>query len=269
MLENEIVSRIEKDILSLLKSDFLIKNISFLLSNDEINLAQDFANQVSIRRIRMNDHGRVHMRKVAFYAIQIASILHNKNILMNSEEEGWGDFDTSLFGIVYSALIHDIGMAVGRERHEFFSLSLCHDLIIKTLDHIYGENHSILKTGLRSLIIESVAGHMGNQKIYSTEAGILMVADGCDLEFGRAKPPAKYNYLPRVGDIHQFSAKTITKVEIIEGNEKPIVINIHMNESAGLFQVEEVLLYKINLSPVKEYIELNAIINEQLTRKYL
>ena len=42
-----------------------------------------------------------------------------------------------------------------------------------------------------------------------------------------------------------------------------------MNSDVGFFQIEEVLLQKINASPVKQFIELSAGINGEEMKNYL
>ena len=61
-------------------------------------------------------------------------------------------------------------------------------IIDRLLNNLYGENKK-KKVILRSIITEGIIGHMGFQKIHSLEAGTILVADGCDMEQGRARIP--------------------------------------------------------------------------------
>lgn len=54
------------------------------------------------------------------------------------------------------------------------------------------------------------------------------------------------------GDIHKYSANAIERVKISSGEELPLKIEIEMKSEVGFFQVEEVLLIKIQSSPSKE-----------------
>jgi len=119
------------------------------------------------------------------------------------------------------------------------------------------------------MITEGIFGHMATQPITSLEAGLVLVGDGCDMEKGRARIPSLLQGRPKAGDIHRYSASAIQNVVIQEGDEKPIKITVEMSQSAGIFQVEEVLLTKINFSPVKKYIELYAGIKDIETLRYL
>jgi metal-dependent HD superfamily phosphatase/phosphodiesterase len=123
---------------------------------------------------------------------------------------------------------------------------------------------------LKSLATECIFGHMGNRIIHSLEAGVLLIADGCDMTKGRARiPMALSGNAARVGDIHKLSANSIEEVRILAGAEKPIHIEVIMSSQVGLFQVEEILLGKIAASTVKNYTELYAQVNQDEKRRYL
>jgi metal-dependent HD superfamily phosphatase/phosphodiesterase len=110
---------------------------------------------------------------------------------------------------------------------------------------------------------------MGNRVIHSLEAGVILVADGCDMEKGRARIPMAISSSPRVGDIHKYSANSIEAVRISRGDKKPIRIEVSMSSEVGLFQVEEVLLGKIAASTAKGYIELYALVEGGEPKRYL
>ena len=50
---------------------------------------------------------------------------------------------------------------------------------------------------------------------------------------------------------------------------KPICIEVEMSSEVGFFQIEEVLIQKINSSPVRPYISLYAGVTGQEFKKYL
>ena len=63
---------------------------------------------------------------------------------------------------------------------------------------------------IKSVATEAIVGHMSSRKIHSIEAGVLLIADGCDMTKGRARIPMSINTTPRVGDIHKYSANAIS-----------------------------------------------------------
>ena len=245
-----------------------LKAARILLEDKEIRRLQYYANTVSIKRLNFNDHGPVHMRTVAINAIKMADLLNEAGIALNLEAEGMGTFEDSKTAILIAAFIHDIGMSVGRENHEKNSVILALPILNRILHELYPDDFEKTIT-LRSLIIECIVGHMGTQRVHSLEAGALLVADGCDMEKGRARIPMMLTTESKVGDIHKYSATEIKKVHIEKGTEKPIRIKVDMNESVGFFQVEEVLFGKINSSPIKKYIELYAGVIDRPLKRYL
>ncbi|MDC7228179.1 MAG: HD domain-containing protein [Spirochaetales bacterium] len=244
------------------------RTVEYMINDPEIKHLQDYANTVSIKRLHYNDHGPVHMRMVALNAVHMAVLLREKGIAFSLENEGCGSFDDSLTAILIAAFLHDIGMSIGRHDHEKNSVVLAAPIIDRILRHIYGNNIERIII-LRSLALECISGHMGTQKIHSLEAGLLLIADGLDMEKGRARIPMMIDSGAQVGDIHKYSAAAIEMVTIEEGRQKPLKIIVEMSESIGLFQIEEVLFAKINSSPMKQYIELYATIADQKPKRYL
>lgn len=244
------------------------KLASILLVDPEIQALQEYANSVSIRRLGFNDHGPVHMRKVAINALLMADLLAKAGVKLSLEAEENGSPEDSRSGILAAALLHDVGMSVGRQNHELNSGILAMPIVSRALAEVYPE--SIEKQViLRSLVLECIEGHMATQRIHSLEAGLILVADGCDMEKGRSRIPMLLNNEPRAGDIHQYSAASIDRVEIGKGDKLPIRISVKMTESVGFFQVEEVLLQKVAMSPAKGFVELEAGVEGEEPRRYL
>ena len=148
------------------------------------------------------------------------------------------------------------------------SVLLAQPIIDRTLMHIFPDNlHR--RVIIKSVATEAIIGHMSSRKIHSIEAGILLIADGCDMTKGRARIPMAINTTPKVGDIHKYSANAINRIGIHRGERKPIKIDIEMSGDVGFFQIEEVLLTKIDSSPAKEYVELYAGVAGQERKCYL
>ncbi|RLC51177.1 MAG: phosphohydrolase [Candidatus Cloacimonadota bacterium] len=240
----------------------------FIFSDPEIQALHEYANIVSIKRMGYNDHGPVHMRKAALNSILMFDLLTQAGIKLNLEKEGVGSAEDSKIAVIIAALLHDIGMTVSRDKHEFMSVTLAIPYVENLLEQFY-HNDLNKKIILRSLIIECIFGHMATQAIQTLEAGLVLIGDGCDMEQGRSRITTMLSGKPRVGDIHKYSSTGIKKVHISPGNKKPIKIKVDMTESVGFFQIEEVLFPKIASSPVKEFIELEAGVIGKDYKKYL
>ncbi len=245
-----------------------IKLAQYLLSDIELKEMQDYANSVSIKRLGFNDHGPVHMRQVAINAIKMLKILKDFEIQTSLEKEETGTFEDSMCAVTIAALMHDLGMCAGRQGHEEISVMLALPIIDRALKEIIKEDIK-KKVTIKSLAIEAIIGHMTTRKINSLEAGIILIADGCDMTKGRARIPLALHNTPRAGDIHIYSANAISRVKIRHGETKPIRIEIEMSSEVGYFQIEEVLLTKINSSPAKQFVELYAGVKGSEYKCYL
>ena len=239
-----------------------------IFHDNEVQALHDYANIVSIKRLGFNDHGPVHMRKAALNAIVMLDLLTRAKIKLNLEKEGLGTAEDSKVAVLLASLLHDVGMTVSRDKHEFISITLALPIIEKVLQKIYDKDLNS-RVIIRSIVTEGIFGHMATQTINTLEAGLVLIGDGCDMENGRARIPQLLSDRPKVGDIHKYSSMAIQKVSFSAGKNRPIKIQIDMNQSVGFFQVEEVLFPKILSSPVKRYIELYAGITGKELLRYL
>ena len=71
--ENKIQERLKNN-------PVCLQLVNYLFADDELQEMQDYANNVSIRRLGFNDHGPVHMRQVVGNAIKMLNILHDSGI---------------------------------------------------------------------------------------------------------------------------------------------------------------------------------------------
>lgn len=253
----------EKDQLPLL----VIKE---LIDDPEIEAIQNYANNVSIVRLGFNDHGPVHMRTVCRNALKMLKILSLSGIRTSLEDEQDGSFSDSVTAVILAGFFHDFGMTIGRQDHELYSGILSQPIIDRILLKFLPEKKDLnRRVIIRSMAMEGILGHMGTRRIHSIEAGLILVADGCDMTKGRARIPMELNTKPTVGDIHKYSANSIEKVKIHQGIEKPIQIEVFMSSDVGFFQIEEVLIPKINSLPARDFVELFAGIEGKGLKKYL
>ncbi len=260
---------IEKKILDELAIGSHARAIAEALMNDpEVQETQEYANTVSIVRLGYNDHGPVHMRKVTQNAVHMMNLLHQAGVKTSLETENVGNIDDSLSAIIFAAFLHDLGMSMGRSDHELFSMTLAMPIIERALKTVYPDELK-KRVVIRSLALEGIIGHMASRRINSIEAGLILIADGCDMEKGRARIPMVLSTEAKVGDIHKYSSNSIERVKIGKGELKPIKIEVEMSTDVGFFQIEEVLLPKVTISPAKQFIELYAGVTGQEVKKYL
>lgn len=234
----------------------LCKIVSSMLDDPLIASIQNYANVVSIQRLGYNDHGPVHARIVALNSLEILSLLNEGGVPPSIVNEDVATMEDARVAVFCAAFLHDIGMAVTRDDHERTSTQMAWRLLDSHLEKIYDDEGQLWM--MKCLINEGILGHMGHYRIHSVEAGAIMIGDGADCTRGRAQIPALLNKNPMLGDIHRFSASAITEVRIVKGNRKPVRLEIDMIASAGLYQVEEVLIGKAKVSPIYNYLEIAA-----------
>ena len=260
-VESKIVKRLQNN-------PKCLELVNYLFNDAELQEMQDYANNVSIKRLGYNDHGPVHMRQVTANAIKMLNIIHEAGIQTSLETEEIGNFEDSMCAVILAGLMHDLGMMIGRQGHEDMSVILAKPIIERAVMHIFPEDlHR--RTIIKSVAIEAIIGHMSSRKIHSIEAGIILIADGCDMTKGRARIPLALNTTPKVGDIHKYSANAIDRIRICKGENKPIRIDVEMSAEVGFFQIEEVLITKINASPAKHLIELYASVEGEEAKCYM
>lgn len=248
--------------------DLPVRVMKLLLESEEIKAIQDYANTVSITRLGLNDHGPVHMRTVCRNALKMLRILHDAGVETSLVREHSGSFADSVIAVMIAAFLHDAGMTIGRKDHELYSGIISYQIITDVLQKILPED-TMRRTIIRSMAMEGILGHMATHPIHSIEAGLILIADGCDMTKGRARIALEIPTHPAEGDIHKYSANSIEKVHITQGIEHPIKIEVFMKSEVGLFQVEGVLMPKIQSSPSKHLVELYACVEGQEAKRYL
>jgi len=270
IVESKILSLVDDIVSRLTDGDQLPRQLAdALLNNDEIKAIQDYANTVSISRLGLNDHGPVHMKIVCRNALKMLRILHEANIKTSLEQESSGTFADSVSAVMLASLLHDSGMTIGRSNHELYSAVISYSIINNVLKQLLPDDKDTMRrTIISSVAMEGIVGHMGTRPIHSIEAGLILVADGCDMTKGRARITLEKPHKPAEGDIHKYSANSIEKVKINKGDERPLKIEVQMKSEVGFFQVEEVLIPKLESSPAKHLIELYAGVEGEDVKKY-
>jgi metal-dependent HD superfamily phosphatase/phosphodiesterase len=207
----------------------------------------------AVDRLRMTDHGPVHTRIIANIALKLLRLLVESGVQPSVVRNyGFENQDAEIV-VVLASLLHDVGMSIHREDHERFSLFVAQPLIKELLDGVYDVPAA---TVLRSEILHSIISHRSGGHPLTLEAGIVRVADALDMAKGRSRIPFEAGEL----NIHSVSAAAIDNMEIERGENKPVRLRVVMTNSAGIFQVDELLREKLSGSGLEPYIEVVASI---------
>ena len=220
------------------------------------------ANVMAIERMGYTDHGPTHVKIVANLALRLLRILVDKQVKPSIVRNyGMKNEDAEVV-VVLGSIFHDLGMIVTRNDHEKYSALIALQFIEKCLTPIYSEEEQAI---ISSEVLHAIVAHEQPNKPLTLEAGIVGIADALDMEAGRARIPFESGKI----DIHAVSALSIEKVEILEGEKKPITIKIMMSNSAGVFQIDELLKPRIEKSGLQEYFHVIAEITGEKERKII
>jgi len=245
---------LNKKILNLLKSKELKVLYKTIINDNEVKILTKMANNVTIGRLGFNDHGPIHSKIVTLNALKLLNLLKKAGIKPTIIKEKWGTFEDSQAVLIISTYLHDIGCTINRKDHDKFGTMLAEPIARNFLELYKKKN--VIK--LLPFVLEGILCHLGKYPSTSIEAGIVAVSDGCDMTKGRSRIPFEIGK----HDIHAYSAKAIDEVKITNGKKKPIKIQVKMNSSAGVFQVEKIMLEKVANSSIKDYIEIISIIKD-------
>lgn len=245
----------------ILDNEILGKALEIINNNQEVRTLWKVININAIDRLGMSDHGPVHFQIVANIALRLGRILQKNHIEMSITRYFGLSVQYAELVILLASLLHDLGMSINREGHEEFSLFLANNILHQILEFLPIEERTIVT----SEVLHAIIAHRSDGKPYTIEAGIVRLADALDISQGRSRIPYEAGYV----DIYSVSAAAIDKVEIEEGEENPIHINILMNNSAGLFQVDELLKKKLLGSGIEKYVKIRAYIERRREKKLI
>jgi len=218
------------------------------------------ANVNAVVRMQINDHSWVHIQIVTNIALKLLRLLEKHGVEPAMVTDYSLTRQDAEVVVALSALTHDVGMSVHREGHEDYSLFLAEPKLRSLLQGIYDEPDL---TVVVSEVLQGITSHRADGEPVTLEAGILRVADALDMEQGRSRIPFERG---RVG-IHSLSAAAIEDVAIGDGEEKPIRIEITMNNSSGIYQVDGLLKAKLRGSGLEPYVEVLAHIDTEAEKR--
>lgn len=223
-----------------------------LVADPEVRANWDMADYIAVTKLHFNDHGEVHAKVAAASAVKMLELLVEAGIQPDVVTSGAGDLDDAFLVVLTGALLHDLGNQVHREEHAHWGVYLALPLLDRLMPQIYEDPEQRIE--LRSFILHSIHCHGVEPEPLTLEAGLVAVADGCDLTKGRGRMAFDLGNI----NIHSVSALSIDRVIIARGEEYPVEIVVQMCNSAGIFQVQETLTDKILHSPLAGHVTVRA-----------
>ena len=208
------------------------------------------------RRLGMSDHSWVHIQIVLNIALRLGRLLFRRGVQPSLRiDYGMTNHDAEVV-IAAGCLFHCVGMAIHREDHERFSLFLTADHLSDLLAEVYDEPE---RTVIVSEAMHTIIGHRRKGDPLTIEAGVVRVADALDMARGRSRVPFEAGHQ----NIHSLSAYSIESVKIVPGRDRPVRVEIAMSNSAGIYQVDELLAEKLRGSGLEEHFEVVARIEAE------
>ena len=218
--------------------------------------------QVVSERLGMSDHSWVHVQIVLNIALRLLRLLARAGIdPAMATDHGMGRRDAEVV-VAAGALLHDVGMSIHRADHEAYSLFLAERKLRELLADAYKEPE---RTVVVSESLHAIIGHRRRGEPYTLEAGVVRVADALDMAQGRSRVPVEAG---RLG-IHSLSAAAIDEISIEAGEELAVRVEIKMNNSAGIFQVDDLLATKLRGTPLEGHVEVVATIEGETEKRLL
>ena len=214
------------------------------------------SNVNAVLRLQINDHSWVHVQIVSNIALKLLRLLVKHGVEPSAQRDYRLTADDSEVIVILAALLHDVGMSIHRRDHEDWSLFLAEPKARQLLAGLYEEPEL---TVVVSEVLETITSHREAGHPLTLEAGIVRVADALDIEEGRSRIPFERGRV----SIHSISAAAIDEVIIAEGEERPVSVEIKMNNSAGIYQVDELLKSKLHGSGLEPYVEVVARIENE------
>jgi metal-dependent HD superfamily phosphatase/phosphodiesterase len=218
--------------------------------------------QVTSERLGMSDHSWVHVQVVLNISLRLLRLLTKAGIdTAMVADHGMKERDSEVV-VAGGALLHDVGMSIHRSEHEAYSLFLVADRLDSLLEGSYKEPERSI---VAAEILHAIIGHRRKGEPYTVEAGVVRVADALDMAQGRSRLPVEDGQY----GIHALSAAAIDEVRIEQGDERAIKIEIEMNNSAGVFQVDDLLATKLRGTPLEGHVEVIAQVKGETEKRLL
>ncbi len=231
-------------------------------ADDDLYAIWRCANVNAVDRLGMSDHGPVHVQIVANIGLRLFRLLINRQVVPSAVQYHQLSIEDAEVIVVLACLLHDVGMSIHRDDHERYSLFIAHEKLKELLTDFYPPG---TRRVMISEILHAIIAHRADGRPLTIEAGIVRVADALDMAKGRSRIPFEAGKV----NIHSVSAAAVDRVSIGPGQDRPIRIAIHMNNSAGIFQLDGLLKEKLHGSGLEPYVEVEATIDGETEKRLL
>jgi len=221
--------------------------VQVLEGDVEVQTLWYMANRTS-RRAAVNDHGPVHVRTSMHHADVLLRLLIEAGVQPNCITDHGMSADDARAVVLLGVALHDVGMSVHRDRHELLSVPIALDWMRRHLREVWAEPQL---TVVVSEVAHAILAHNVNERCLTLEARIVKVADALDMTKGRSRKAITAGKI----DIHSISAAAVEAVRLTRGQDRPIRVEVDINNPAAVFHLNEVFRQKLEHSSIHAYVE--------------
>ncbi|NIB99058.1 HD domain-containing protein [Halobacterium sp. R2-5] len=226
--------------------------LEFVTEDREITTYLEAQNVNPVNRKGYNDHGKKHIEIVRNRALTLYDLLKRGGVEFNgAADQGLEEADEAVI-IALAATLHDIGHVVHRDAHPYYSIPLASDVLDRVLDEFY-ETEEVVR--VKGEVLHAILCHHTAETPLTTEAGVIRVADGLDMEYGRSRLP----YERGGRGINTISSQAIESVTLQDGDDRPVLVEIEMRNAAGVYQVDNLLKEKLHESRLEDDVRIVAL----------
>ncbi len=230
--------------------------------DDSLKALWHAANVNAVARMQINDHSWVHIQIVTNIGLKLLRELKRAGVEPGMVTDyGMRQEDAEVV-VALGCMTHCLGMAIHRNGHEEMSLFLAADRLPGLLQGLYEEPE---RTIVVAEVLQTIISHRSDGQPLSLEAGIVRVADALDMAKGRSRIPFETGRV----SIHSLSAAAIEEVTIGSGGGDKVLVEIELNNSAGLFQVDNLLRSKLHGSGLEKHLEVAAKLEGDTEKRLL
>ncbi len=231
-------------------------------SDVELQTLWSSSNIVAIDRNHISDHGPIHVAVVANAALRMLRNLVEAGVEPSLVKDHKMSVEDAEVVVFLAACLHDVGHVVHRQDHAQFSVPVAAPVLKRLLEGVYPSREATIIYGE---VLHAVLSHSTEFMPFTIEAGVLRIADALDMAEGRSRIP----FAIGEKNIHSISALAIKGVKIESTKERPITLRIEMINSAGIYQVDNLLKDKVVGSGLEPYVKVTAEIKRTTEQKII
>ena len=219
--------------------------------------------QITSERLGMSDHSWVHVQVVLNIALRLLRLLVKGGIEPAMvTDHGMRDRDAEVV-VAGGALLHDVGMSIHRADHEAYSLFMVEERL-----------QSLLAESLRGARADG--GDRGDPARDHRPPPPRRALHASRPAWCGSRTPSTWRRAARASRSRAASTgstpsrrRRSTRSGSRRGRSAPVKIEIEMNNSAGVFQVDDLLATKLRGTPLEGHVEVIAQVPGETEKRLL